>query len=157
MNSHFVESHSGCFYFSSDDPNVIESYGEDFGNGDNILFTYDDEIVDEPLKSLGEYLTRNLIFTRDELINKLNACHMDQIGVYAAVTEVKCNAIYEIDTNKDMLKALLEEKKIDKDMYDKLIGLLNYKLQKYLEFIKDIDKISLSMNVYRNKEKKKEN
>jgi len=55
------------------------------------------------------------------------------------------------------LKALLEEKKIDKDMYDKLIGLLNYKLQKYLEFIKDIDKISLSMNVYRNKEKKKEN
>ena len=153
MESHFVEKHSGGYYFSSEEAYVIQECGEDFGNGDNILFTYDDEMEDEPLKSLGEYLTRNLVFTRDDLLKKLNYYHIEQIGVYAAVTEVKCDSIYEIDTNKDILKMLLEEKKIDKDMYDKLIGFLNFKLQQQLDFIKGTDKISLAVK-YNNVKKK---
>lgn len=157
MDNHFVESHSGGYYFSSDDPITIQGVGEDQGNGDNILFTFDDENLEEPVKSMGEYLTKNLIFTRDGLIDKLYYFHVEEIGVYAAITEVKCNAIYDVDTSKDILRILLEENKIDKEMYDKLIMFLNDRLNKQLEFIKGIDKISLVMNIYKKKTKKKEN
>lgn len=157
MSNHFVESHSGGFYFSSENPDIIQECGEDYGNGDNIIFTYDDEDLEEPLKSLSEYFSRNLVFTRDKLIEKLNACNMEYIGVDAAVTEVKCNAIYDIDNNKDMIKILFDENKITKEMYDKLIEILDDKLRKQLEFIRNIDKISLNIMVYKKKEKKKEN
>ena len=118
MEKHFVESHSGGYYFSSEDPSIIEGLGEDYGNGDNIAFTFDDEIEDEPLKSLAEYFTKDLIFNKEKLLEKLYSFHMDEVGIYAAFTEVTCNAIYDIDTNKDILKALLEEEKIDKEMYN---------------------------------------
>ena len=157
MDNHFVESHSGSFYFSSDDPNVIEGLGEDSGNGDNIIFTYDIEDEDEPFKSMCNYLTNNLFFTRDKLIEKLYYYHVEEIGVYAAITEVKCNAIYDVDNSKDILKILLEENKIDREMYNKLIMFLEDRLNKQLEFIKGIDKISLVMNLNKKKEKKKEN
>ena len=157
MSNHFVESHSGGFYFSSENPDVIQECGEDYGNGDNIIFTYDDENLEEPLKSLSEYFSRNLVFTREKLIEKLNSYDMEQIGVYAAVTEVECNAIYDIDNNKDILKILLEENKISKEMYDELIEILDDKLRKQLEFIRNVDKISLNVMVNRKKEKKKEN
>ena len=156
MSSHFVERHSGGFYFSSESPDIIEECGEDCGNGDNIIFTYDEEDIKEPFKSLSEYFSRNLVFTRDKLIEKLNACHMDQIGVYAAIVEVECNAIYDIDTNKDILKSLLNEKKITKEMHDELVKVLNEKLEKQLEFMRNMDKISLCVMVNRKKEKKKE-
>ena len=156
MDSHFVESHSGGFYFSSNDPSSIEECGEDFGNGDNILFTYDDELEDEPLKSLGEYLTKNLVFTREKLLEKLEYYCVEQVGVYAAIAEVKFAAIYDIDTSKDILKVLLQENKIDKEMYNTLVLYLEEMLHKQLEFIKGIDKISLIMSINRKKEKKKE-
>ena len=156
MENHFVESHSGGYYFSSDDPNVIEGLGEDSGNGDNIIFTYDDENLSEPLKSLAEYFTRDLIFTKDKLLEKLNSFHMNEIGVYAAFTEVTCDAIYSIDTSKDILRVLLEEKKIDRKTYDALIEYLNEKLEKQLDFIKGIDKLSLTINISKKKQKIKE-
>jgi len=156
MENHFVESHSGGYYFSSDDPNVIEGLGEDSGNGDNIIFTYDDENLSEPLKSLAEYFTRDLIFTKDKLLEKLNSFHMYEIGVYAAFTEVSCSAIYSIDTSKDILRVLLEEKKIDRKTYDALIEYLNDKLEKQLDFIKGIDKLSLTINISKKKQKIKE-
>ena len=72
----------------------------------------------------GKYVTKNT-----KLIEKLNACNMEQIGVYAAIVEVECNAIYDIDTNKDILKSLLNEKKITKEMHDELVKVLNEKLE----------------------------
>ena len=156
MSSHFVESHSGGYYFSSEDPSVIEGLGEDSGNGDNIVFSFDEEDLEEPIKSMMTYLTRNLVFTRDGLIEKLNYFHMEQIGVHAAITEVKCNAIYEIDNNKDLLKIMYEENKLDIDTYNTLIALLNECLTKQLEYIKNLDKIGLAMSIAKKKEKKKE-
>ena len=155
MDKHFVENHSGGYYFSTNDREAIEDVGEDFGNGDNILFTFEEEDMEEPFKSFAEYLTRNLFFTREGFLEKMESCLVEHVGVYAAVTEVTCNAIYEVDTNKDMLNSLLEEGLIDKELHDKLIDYLNDRLQKQLDFIKGTDKIYLTMNVERKKSKKK--
>ena len=156
MEKHFVEKYSGGYYFSSEDPNTIQGVGEDQGNGDNILFTYDEDDLEEPVKSMGVFLTKNLVFTREKLIEKLINYHAEYVGVHAAMTEITCDAIYEIDTHKDMLKILLEENKMDKDTYDKLIAYLEEKLRMQLVFLKDTDKISLVMYINNRKAKKKE-
>lgn len=157
MDKHFVESHSGGYYFSSQDKDTIQTVGEDFGNGDTILFTFEEDDLDEPLKSMGEYLTRNLIFNKEKLIEKLIYHNAEYVGVRAAMTEISCDVIYEIDTNKDMLMALLEENKIDKDTCNQLKEYLDEKLRMQLDYFKNIDKISLTMYMNRRKEKKKEN
>ena len=70
MEKHFVEKYSGEYYFSSQDKDTIQGVGEETGNGDTILFTYDEGNLEEPLMSMEKYLTRNYIFNRETLIEK---------------------------------------------------------------------------------------
>lgn len=155
MENHFVESLFGEYYISSSDPDSIQEVGEDSGNGDTILFTFDDEDMDEPFKSFGKYLTKDLIFFREELLERLEKYYAEEVGVYAALTEIACDSIYYIDTNKDMLRSLLEEKKIDKELCDKLVTYLDSQLRKELNYFKNIDKVSLVANI-ENRKKRKE-
>lgn len=159
MDMHFVEKYSGGYYFSSEDSSIIEGVGEELGNGDNILFTYDDENANEPLDSLSEYLTNKLIFERDKLVKKLYYYHVEQIGVNAAITEVSKEVIISIDASKMIVKSLLDDNQIDKEFYKRMIDLLEERLNDQLEYIKYFDKVGLAMSIYNKnkvKEKKKE-
>lgn len=156
MEKHFVEKYSGEYYFSSQDKDTIQGVGEEIGNGDTILFTYDEGNLEEPLMSMGKYLTRNYIFNREKLIEKLILYHAEQVGVYAAMMEITCDVIMETDTNKDMIRALFREKQIDKEIGDKLIEYLDEKLSMQLDFFKNMDKVSLVMYIEKRKERKKE-
>lgn len=159
MDMHFVEKYTGEYYFSGEDSSVIQSVGEDSGNGDNIVFTFDDENTNEPFDSLSEYLTNKLIFERDKLVKRLYYYHVEQIGVNAAITEVSKEVIISIDTSKMIVKSLLDDNQIDKEFYKRMIDLLEERLNDQLEYIKYFDKVGLAMSIYNKnkvKEKKKE-
>lgn len=155
MDKHFVEKHTGEYYFSSDDIDSIQSVGEDFGNGDNILFTYDDEKDNEPFSSFCEYLTSGLVFNREELIKRLDLYHVDQIGVYAAMFEVTCSMITDINESKCMINSLLDDGIIGTDMYIKLRKYLDESLNRQVEFIRNVDKVALAVNVENKRQKRK--
>ena len=160
MEKYFVESHAGGFYFSSEDPSIIEGYGEDSGNGDTIIFSFDDEIEDEPYNSFEKYLSRDLFFTHEELMKKLEDNMVEQLGVYPALDAIAIESIYYIDRQKQFILSLLKDGKIDTEMYKKLEEFLSMKLQSELDFIKSTNGIGLTMSIENkkriNKQKVKE-
>lgn len=156
MEKHFVEKYAGGFYFSSEDPAIIEGYGEDSGNGDNIIFSFDDEIEDDLFNKLGEYLTSKLFFTHDELMKKLDLCCVEQIGVYPALDAITIDAMYYIDDRKNFIHLLLNDNIIDEGLYVELDEYLTDELGKQLEFIKSVNGIGLAVGIEKKKQLKKE-
>lgn len=155
MDKHFVEKHTGEYYFSSDDVDSIQSVGEDSGNGDNILFTYDDEKDNEPFNSFCEFFARGLISSRDELIERLDLYCVDQVGVYAAMAEVTFSVITNINESKALIENLLVDGVIDTDLYIKLRKYLNDSLNQQVDFIRNVDKVALVVSVENKRQKRK--
>lgn len=147
MEKHFVEKHAGGFYFSSEDPTIIEGYGEDSGNGDNIIFSFDDEIEDDLFNHMGKYLTSRLFFTHEELMKKLDSCCVEQIGAYPALDAIAIDAMYYIDDRKYFILSLLNDNVIDEGLYVELDEYLTKKLEKQLEYIKSVNGVGLTMSI----------
>ena len=147
MEKHFVENHAGGFYFSSEDPAIIEGYGEDSGNGDNIIFSFDDEIEDDLFNHMGKYLTSRLFFTHEELMKKLDSCCVEQVGVYPALDAITIDAMYYIDDRKYFILSLLNDNVIDEGLYVELDEYLTKELDKQLEYIKSVNGVGISMSI----------
>ena len=148
MKEHFVESRLGGYHFSYDDTESIQQYDEITGDSDAVLFTFDDEDKKEPFKSLASYLTSGLIFKKKDFVAKLLGYDALNIGIKAAIQNIKNDIVYEIDTSKDIVKSLYENKEIDKKTYDKLMKYFDKIIKKQFEYIDNFD--------YLKKEKEKQ-
>lgn len=147
MEHHFVENADKKFYFSHLKREEIEKYDDDLASAETIIFSYNDEDKDEPFKSLSKYLTKNLFYEKETLLRKMECYHPEALGVYSAIAEVVGDVIVDIETSKIILNELLEERQINKELYNELIKYLDANLKKQFKFIDSFSYTSLVSSI----------
>ena len=157
MIKYFAKSHhNGYIYISKDKPEDITEVCKECGKRDTILFSYDDKDVQEPERSMREFLTSELICKKEDVLKKLDYYCVGQLSATSAVTEVCCDAICSIDTNKGLLDNMLYCECINKKTHEEMKKYMTKKLTKYLEYITYINYDMIVMNRNESKVKVKE-
>ena len=145
MENHFVESHLEGYYFSSQDEEFIEEYCEECGDNDRVLFTYDDEDKDEPVKSLINYFTLNKIKSKEDLERVLTGYDANKTGIGETIGTIKMDMLYDLDNNKYIIASLLEYNEISEEEYQKIINALDVSFVNQMAFLNCFDYKSLDM------------